>query len=75
MQTGHDLSRRGAELGYGTSLIAFVVSALFFVDVVGEYFVNTSYLFALGFWYEFAIAAVAAAAGVILAAYTFVRRR
>jgi len=69
------LSTRGAELGYGSAIVAFAVSALFFVDVVGEYFLNTSYLFNLAYWYEFSTATVAAAAGVILAAYTYVRRR
>ena len=60
--------------GYGGSLVAFIVSALFLVDVFGEYFVNTSYLFPINIWYEFTIAAVAAAVGIILAALTYRRR-
>jgi len=74
MQTRH-LSMRWTARGYGTALVAFVVSAFFLIDVFGEYFVNTSYFFALGWWYEFAIATVAAAAGVILAGLTYYWRR
>ena len=73
MQNSH-LSTRWAISGYGTALVAFVVSALFFVDVFGEYFVNTSYLFAIGYWYEVAIAAVTAVAGAVLALVTRWRR-
>lgn len=74
MQTRH-LSMRWTASGYGTALVAFVVSAFFLIDVFGEYFVNTSYFFALGYWYEFAIATIGAAAGVILAGLTYYRRR
>jgi hypothetical protein len=74
MQTRH-LSRRMEASGYGTALVAFVISALFLVDVFGEYLVNTSYLFAMGWWYEFTLAIVAAAAGVILAGVTFFKDR
>lgn len=69
------LSTRWTEAGYGTAVVALFVSALFLVDVFGEWLVNTSYLFALGYWYEVAIASVAAAAGIILAAITFYKRR
>ncbi len=41
------LNTRWAETGYASALPAFVVSVLFFVDVLGEYFVNTSYLFSI----------------------------
>lgn len=74
MQT-HHLSTRWTASGYGSALVAFVASAIFLVDVFGEYFRNTSYFFALGWWYEFAIAIVTAAAGVFLAALTYVRHR
>ncbi|HZY47692.1 MAG TPA: hypothetical protein VFE96_07845 [Candidatus Bathyarchaeia archaeon] len=74
METRH-LRTRWAASGYGSALVAFVVSAFFFVDVFGEYFVNTSYFFALGWWYEFTIATVTAAAGAILAFVTYFRRK
>jgi len=74
MQT-HHLSTRWTASGYGSALAAFVVSAFFLVDVLGEYFANISYFFALGWWYEFTIATVTAAAGAILAALTYIRRR
>jgi len=74
MQSRH-LSARWAFSGYGSALAAFVVSVLFFVDVFGEYFVNTSYLFAIGWWYEFTIAAIAGVVGAILAFVTYFKRR
>jgi hypothetical protein len=74
LETRH-LSTRWAETGYGTALVAFVVSAFFFVDVFGEYFVNTSYVFDLALWIEATVAIVAAAAGVILAGLTYVWRK
>ena len=73
METRH-LSTRMTASGYGSAVAAFIVSAFFLVDVFGEYFVNTSYFFSISIWYEFTIAAVAAAAGIILAALTFRRR-
>lgn len=73
MQNSH-LSTRWAFSGYGSAVVAFVISAFFFVDVFGEYFVNTSYFFALGYWYEVTVAVVAAVAGAILALATYFRR-
>lgn len=70
----HNLSTRWLATGYGTALAAIVVSALFLVDVFGEYLVNTSYLFPLAFWIEVTVATVAAAGGVILAAATYWRK-
>ena len=70
----HHLSTRWLTTGYGTALTAFVVSALFLVDVFGEYLVNTSYLFPLAFWIEVTVATVTAAAGAILALATYRRR-
>lgn len=70
----HNLSTRWLATGYGTALAAIVVSALFLVDVFGEYLVNTSYLFPIAFWIEVTVATVAAAGGVILAAATYWRK-
>ena len=70
----HNLSTRWIATGYGTALAAIVVSALFLVDVFGEYLVNTSYLFPLAFWIEVTVATAAAAGGVILAAATYWRK-
>ena len=74
MHVGHNLSTRWLATGYGSALAAFVVSVLFFVDVFGEYLVNTSYLFPIAFWIEATAAIVAAAVGAILAAATYWRR-
>ncbi len=54
---------------------AFVVSAFFFVDAFGEYFVNTSYFFSVDLWIETTVAIVAAAAGVLVAGLTYLKRR
>jgi hypothetical protein len=58
-----------------SAVIAFGLAAFFAADVVGEYFANTSYFFALGWWYEFTIAIVTAAAGAVLAGLLYFRRR
>lgn len=68
------MSTRWLATGYGTSLAAFVVSALFFVDVLGEWLVNTSYIFPVAYWIEVTAAFVAGAVGVVLAAATYWRR-
>ncbi|HEX4921545.1 MAG TPA: hypothetical protein VFV92_12495 [Candidatus Bathyarchaeia archaeon] len=68
------MSTRWLATGYGTSLAAFVVSALFFVDVFGEWLVNTSYIFPVAYWLEVTAALVACAFGVVLAAATYWRR-
>ena len=68
------MSTRWLATGYGTSLAAFVVSALFFVDVFGEWLVNTSYIFPIAYWIEVTTALVACAVGVVLAAATYWRR-
>ena len=70
METRH-LSTSWTYAGYGSSLAAFVVSAFFFLDVFGEYFVNTSYLFPLALWVETTVAIVAAVTGVILGYLTY----
>ncbi len=74
MQTRR-LSTRWAETGYASALAAFVVSAFFFVDAFGEYFVNTSYFFSVDLWIETSVAIVAAAAGVLVAGLTYLKRR
>jgi hypothetical protein len=74
LETRH-LSTRWAETGYGTALAAFVVSAFFFVDVFGEYFVNTSYFLSVDLWIETTVAIVAAAAGAIVAGLTYLWRK
>ena len=71
----HHLSRSWTAAGVASSLVAFAVAAFFTTDVIGEYFVNTSYFFALGWWYEFTIAIVTAAVGLAVAAYTYFTHR
>lgn len=70
----HHLSTRWLTTGYGSALAAIVVSALFLIDVFGEYLVNTSYLFPLAFWIEVTVATVTSAVGAILALATYWRR-
>lgn len=70
----HHLGTRWLATGYGSAIVAFAVSALFLIDVFGEYMVNTSYLFPLAFWIEVTVATVTAAVGVILAVATYWRR-
>jgi hypothetical protein len=74
MQT-RTLGTASTVLGYCAAGCAFILSALFLTDVFGEYFVNTSYFFALGMWYEFAIAIVAVAAFVAVVGWLYYRRR
>lgn len=58
-----------------SAVIAFGLAVFFAADVVGEYFVNTSYFFALGWWYEFTIATATAVIGAVLAALLYFRRK
>jgi len=82
MQTGHHISMRWVAAGYGSSIISFLIMALFLVDVFNVtpseagsvalgYNANTSYLFHIGYWLEVAIALVALVAGMVLAVRTF----
>jgi hypothetical protein len=75
-----------AAAGYGTSIVSFVIMALFMVDVFNVipsqagsvtlgYDSNRTYLFRIGYWYEYAIAIIALVAGFVLAFYTFYKRR
>ena len=73
MEISH-LSRSWMAAGIVSAVFALGLASFFAVDVIGEYFVNTSYFFALGWWYEFAIATVSAAAGAIVAIVTYWRR-
>ncbi len=57
--------------GYGGALVAVVVAAFFAADVMGEYFLNTSYLFAIDYWYEATIMTAAAIVAVALAYFTY----
>jgi len=68
------MSTRWLATGYGTSLASFVISTLFFIDVFGEWFVNTSYIFPIAYWIESTVAVVAAAVGAVLAIATYWRR-
>jgi len=68
------MSTRWLATGYGTSLASFVISALFFTDVFGEWFANTSYIFPIANWIEATVACLAAAAGAVLAIVTYWRR-
>ena len=52
------LSNSWAATGNGVALAAFIVSAFFFVDVFGEYFVNISHFFSLDRWIEAIVAIV-----------------
>ena len=71
----HQLRTRWLASGYGTALAAFVVSAIFWTDVLGQYVVKTTYfLGGFGYWYELTYACIAAAAGAILACATYWRR-
>ena len=70
----HHLSTRWLTTGYGSALAALVVSALFLVDVFGEFLVNTSYIFPIAFWIEVSVATVTASVGAILAFATYWRR-
>jgi hypothetical protein len=54
---------------------SLVVSALFLSDVFGEYFLNTSYFFAMGWWFEFGFSILAVAAFVTVVAVLYRRRR
>ena len=80
MQTRHHLSTRWAEAGYGSSLAPFAIMIVTVADVCnvatfGKYNANTSYIFPIGYWYEFTIAIVALFAGIGLAAFTLYERR
>lgn len=70
----HHMSTRWLATGYGTSIASFLISALFFVDVFGEWLANTSYLFPIAFWIEATVAIVAAAVGAVLAIATYWRK-
>ncbi len=85
MQTPH-LSTRWLATGYGLSLVSFAIMALFLVDVFNVtpsvaqsttlgYNSSTTYLFKIGYWYEFWIAIVALVAGIVLATATYYRRK
>ncbi len=84
MQSAHHLSTRWLVTGYGLSLISFAIMALFMIDALNVtpsiagsvqlgYNSNTTYLFKIGYWYEFWIAIVALVAGAVLAAVTYYR--
>jgi hypothetical protein len=86
MQTTHHISTRLAATGYLTSIVSFAIMALFMVDVFNVipsqagsltlgYNADRSYLFHIGYWYEYAITMIALVAGLVLALYTFYKRR
>jgi hypothetical protein len=86
MQTTHRISTRLAATGYVTSIVSFVIMALFLVDVFNvipsqagsttlAYNSGTKYLFPIGYWYEVAISLIALVAGIVLAFSAFYERR
>jgi hypothetical protein len=63
METRH-LNKTVTATGFCASLCALCLALMFVADVSFVYFANASYYFALGFSYEFTIAAVALVAGI-----------
>jgi len=63
VETTH-LNKTVTATGFCASLCSLCLAVIFVTDISFVYFASASYYFALGFWYEFAISAVALFAGI-----------
>ncbi len=64
VETTH-LNKTLTATGFCACLCAVCLAVIFTADLSFVYFANASYYFALGFWYEFTIAAAALVAGIV----------